>query len=196
MSELSYNQERLMFLIEMISNWEVYLTDKQLEATKLYLSTFDATMVDIKLDLTKSTAHKRIFGGSTSKGALGRLEEAYTKLEKMGYLKNDKNNKSAKTNKRNITQPILANKTLEKTKELFLIISQLENYNSYLTQSQNEKLDKFLSTRSFKACAKYFNINESSFKQSILGRDDSSGILGKLKKEYDKNHINDWDNIN
>ena len=189
MSETSYNHERLLFLINKIPNWETYLTDKQLEATKLYLSTFNATLVDIKLNLSTSTAYARIFGGSNSKGALGKLEEAYSKLDKLGYF----NKQNVK--KKESTKPIISNKTLEKTKELFDIINKMEDYKIYLTQSQNEKLDKFLSTRSYKECAKYFNINESSFKQSILGRDDSSGILGKLRKEYNKKYVNDWDKI-
>ena len=189
MNDVSYNRTRLLYLIKKVPNWETYLTDKQLEATKLYLSTLDVSMVAIKLDLTNSTIQSRLFGKNDSKGALGKLEEVYNKFVEFGYFNKEKPKVT------NNVKPILSDKTLEKTKELFDIINKLEDYQSYLTQSQNEKLDKFLSTRSFKQCAKHFGINESSFKQSILGRDETSGILGRLKKEYNKKYINDWDKI-
>jgi hypothetical protein len=192
----SYNEQRFLFLVGKIPNWELYLTDKQLECAKLFVSGMSVTMIEDKLNLCSSGASARLFGksdktGIKAKGALGRLEELYIKLEAMGQFKE----KPIKDKQKYNNKAILSDKTLEKTKELFTIIPALENYQQYLTESQNEKLYKFLQTKSFKECAKYFDITEITFKQTILGRDDDSGVLGKLRKEYNKTHINSWDNI-
>jgi hypothetical protein len=192
----SYNEQRFLFLVEKIPNWELYLTDKQLECAKLYISGMSVTMIEDKLNLGRSTAYSRLFGNSDktgikSKGAMGKLEEIYTKLEKMGHFKE----KEIKDKQKYANKAILSDKTLQKVKELLTIVSDLEDYQQYLTESQNEKLYKFLQTKSFKECAKYFDIAEITFKQTILGRDDDSGILGKLRKEYDKSHINDWNSL-
>lgn len=189
----SYNQKRLLFLIGKVPNWEVHLTDKQLECVKLYISTLDASMVDDKLNLGRGTSHSRLFGSKTSKGALGKLEEAYKKLEKYGYF--DK--KEEKNNQKHTSKSIMSEKTLNKVKELFKIVTELENYNQYLNKYQKEKLYQFLTMRSFKECAKYFDIKENTFKQNLLGRndDDNSCILGKLRKIYNEQRVNSWDEI-
>lgn len=187
----NYNQKRFMFLVGKIPNWEIHLTDKQLECCKSYICNLDTCMVDDKLDLKRGTCFRRIFGNGKNKGALGRLEEAYTKLDKIGYFKEKEIKKKSNTN----NKALLSNRTLEKVKELFKMITEIQDYDKYLTESQNEKIYYFLKTRSFKECAKYFNVNESTFKQSILGRDDNSGIYGKLKKIHNEMYINDWDSI-
>lgn len=189
MNNGEYNQKRLLFLIGKVPNWELYLTDKQLEATKLYISILDASLVDDKLNLGRGSSHTRLFGGAKNKGAIGKLEEAYKKLEKMGYFEEKKSNEKYNT------KNIISDKTMNKVKELFKIVTDIENYEQYLTDSQKEKLYQFLVLRSFKECAKHFNINESSFKQSLLGKDDNDGILGKLKKVYDQKYINNWNDI-
>lgn len=187
----TYNQKRFMFLIGKIPNWEIHLTDKQLECCKSYICNLDTYMVDDKLDLKRGTCYRRIFGNGKNKGAIGRLEEAYVKLEKIGYFEQKKNKEKKNINNKSI----LSNKTLDKVKELFKMITEIQDYDKYLNDSQNEKMYQFLKTRSFKECAKYFNISESTFKQSILGRDDNSGIYGKLKKIHNELYINDWDSI-
>lgn len=192
----SYYEKRFIFLIGKIPNWEVYLTDKQLESAKVYVSTLSPMMTDYQLNLGPSTSAKRLFGSSDktgvkSKGALGRLEEVYIKLDKIGFFKEPVKTDNQKYNNKSI----LSDKTLEKVKELFKIIKELENYSQYLNESQNEKLYQFLKSRSFKECAKYYNIAETTFKQTVLGRDDDSGILGKLKKAYDESHISSWEEL-
>jgi len=184
-------RERLLFLISHIPCWEVHLTKKQLESTKLYLSKLDTTLVDYELGLNNGVSYLRIFGSANSKsrGALGRLEKAYSRLEKLGYLKKKETPKE-KTKKFN---KLISNKTIEKTKKLFLIFIRLENWESYLVPSQVEKATKFLELKSFKACAKYFNIKESSFKQALLGKTDNDGILGRLNKAYEKKYMNNWE---
>lgn len=189
----SYNQKRFIFLIGQIPNWEVYLTDKQLECAKLYISNLDNCMVDDKLNLRQGTSYNRLFGSGKSKGAIGKLDEVYTKLEKLGYFK--KKEQPNNTKKKNSNKAILSDKTLEKVRDLFKMVTEIEDYGQYLTDSQNEKLYRFLQLRSFKECAKYFDIAETTFKQSILGKDDESGIFGRLKKIYEENHISNWDDI-
>jgi len=189
-------EKRFIFLIGQIPNWEVYLTDKQLESAKVYIGTLSTTLTDYKLNLSPSTSGRRLFGSSDktgvkSKGALGRLEDVYLKLDKMGFFK-----KIEPVNKDKYkTKSILSDKTLEKVKELFKIVTDLEDYSQYLSEIQSDKLYQFLKSRSFKECAKYYDINETTFKQSILGRDDDSGILGKLRKAYDEKHISNWDDL-
>lgn len=187
----NYNQNRFMFLIGKIPNWEIHLTDKQLECCKLYICNLDTYMVDDKLNLKRGTCFRRIFGNSKNKGALGRLEEIYIRLDNIGYFKEKEVKKKNSVN----NKAILSNRTLEKVKELFKMITEIQDYNKYLTKSQNEKIYYFLKTRSFKECAKYFNVTEVTFKQSILGRDDNSGVYGKLKKIHNEIYINDWDSI-
>lgn len=186
----SYKQKRFMFLIGQIPNWELYLTDKQLECAKSYISNLDTYMVDDKLQLRQGTSYTRLFGSKTSKGAIGKLEDVYIKLDNMGYFNKKENLKKSNNNK-----PILSDKTLNKVKELFKLITEIEDYGQYLTTSQNKKLYQFLQKRSFKECAKHFEITEITFKQAILGKDNHSGIFGKLKNIYELNHVNNWDDI-
>ena len=181
-----YNQKRFLFLVGKIPKWELYLTDKQLECANTYICTFSCQKVDEKLNLQQGTCSNRLFGSSKNVGAIYKLEEVYKKLNDTGYFKKIEN----VSNKSNIS-----NDTLNKVKELFKIVTELENYSEYLTDSQNERLYQFLKLRSFKECAKYFNITEDLLRQSILGKDNNDCVLTTLKKVYDENHISDWNDI-
>lgn len=187
---------KLLNLIEIIPNWETYLTDKQLESTKEYIKHLSASEVDYRLGLRIGTTQQRLFGTISSKGALGRLEEIKDRLDKQGYFehkktaiqKDQKRAKNAKPTK-------ISDKTKEQIKELFFIISQVPNYKEYLMPSQIERLEKFLELKSVKSCAKYFGITEVTFKQSLFGRSYDSGILGKLRKVYESTTINKWSDL-
>ena len=41
----NYNQKRFLFLIGKIPNWEIHLTDKQLECCKSYICNLDTCIV-------------------------------------------------------------------------------------------------------------------------------------------------------
>lgn len=187
---------KLLNLIEVIPNWETYLTDKQLESTKEYIKQLSASEVDYKLGLRTGTTQQRLFGTITSKGALGRLEEIKDRLDKQGYF-DHKKNVAYKTEKRlnTIKASKISDKTKEQIKELFFIISQVPNYKDYLFPSQVERLEKFLELKSVKSCSKYFGVTEITFKQSLFGRNYDSGILGKLRKVYESNTVSKWSDI-
>lgn len=186
---------RLLYLIEVIPNWETYLTSKQLEATKSYIKCNISSEVDYELKLTTGVAHNRLFGNSKSKGALGKLEEVYKMLSDQGYFERIKNNSIKEEKRKNtIRKNVITDKTKNQLKELFTIISELEDYSSYLTVSQSEKLQKFLELKSIKKCAEYYGVTENTFRQTLLGRSNNttSGILGKLRDAYNSNTLNNW----
>jgi hypothetical protein len=185
---------RLLKLIEIIPNWETYLTPKQLEATECYIKCLNASEVDYRLNFSSGTAQQRLFGSSTSKGALGKLEEIVKRLEQQGYFERQ-SIRNQKPNVKPIKKSVLSDKTKLKIKELIKIIAEMPDYENYLTDSQKERIYQFLRLRSIKACAKYFNVTEITFKQSLLGKDDKSGILGRLKTAYDNKTVNSWEEL-
>jgi hypothetical protein len=191
--DLPDNGLRLMKLIELIPNWETYLTDKQLEVANQYIKCLNASEVDFALNLNIGTTQQRLFGGSKSQGALGRLEMVVDKLQKQGYFdklasKKEEQNKKVKVSK-------LSQDTKDKVRELLRLIADMPDYENYLTESQKVRVYQFFRLRSFTACAKYFNITEVTLKQSLLGRNNSSGVLGRLREAYDKKTVNSWDEI-
>ena len=187
---------RLLHLIEKIPNWETYLTDKQLEAAERYIKCLNACEVDYQLNLNTGTAQQRLFGSSTSKGALGKLEEVIKRLEKQGFFeKQQKIIKKQKENQKPTRQPVLSEKLKEGVKELFKLVIENPDYEKYLTDSQKERMYQFLRLKSIKSCAKYFNVTETTFKQSLLGRSGSGGILGRLKNAVSKETVDSWDDI-
>lgn len=75
----------LMKLIDIIPNWETYLTEKQLEAVNEYKTAMSIVDVGNMLKIHASSADSRLFGDpdpKKEKGALGRLMEAYIALNK------------------------------------------------------------------------------------------------------------------
>lgn len=193
-SGMSDNGLRLIKLIELIPNWETYLTDKQLEVANQYIKCLNATEVDFALNLTIGTTQQRLFGSSKSQGALGKLETVIDKLQKQGYFDKIKEKKQSDKNKKLKTTK-LSQDTKDKVRELLSLIAEMPDYENYLTESQKIKVHQFLRLRSFTACAKYFNITESSFKQSLLGRNSSAGVLGRLREAYNSKTVNKWDDI-
>lgn len=188
---------QLLRLIEIIPNWETYLTTKQLDAAEEYIKCLNCCEVDYKLNLNIGTAQQRLFGNSTSKGALGRLEEIVKRLEKQGYFEKQKIIKEkAMINSNKMKKPsIISDKTKEEIRELLKLIIEMPDYEQYLTDSQKERVFQFLRLKSIKQCAKYFDINETTFKQSLLGKSGQGGILGKLKTVSQANTVNNWDDI-
>lgn len=187
---------KLLNLVEIIPNWETYLTDKQLESTKEYIKHLSASEVDYRLGLRIGTTQQRLFGTISSKGALGRLEEIKDRLDKQGYFEHKKTaTQKAQKRAKNAKPTKISDKTKEQIKELFFIISQVPNYKEYLMPSQIERLEKFLELKSVKSCAKYFGITEVTFKQSLFGRSYDSGILGKLRKVYESTTVNKWSDL-
>jgi hypothetical protein len=107
-----------MFLVEHIPNWELYLTDKQLECAKLFVGGMNVIMIEDKLNLGRTTANSRLFGNSDktgikSKGALGKLEEIYKKLDDRGFFKE----KEVKDKQKYNNKPILSDKTYKQDKQ-------------------------------------------------------------------------------
>ena len=187
---------RLLHLVEIIPNWETYLTPKQLDATKKYIKCLNSSEVDYELGLSSGVAYNRLFGNSKSKGALGKLEEIYNLLSSQGYFNRIKtiNNKEENKNKI-IKKNVITDKTKNQLKELYTIISELNDYDQYLTPSQSEKLQKFLELKSIKTCAQYYGITDTAFRQTLFGKNSNSGILGRLKAAYNNTTVNDWKDI-
>jgi hypothetical protein len=180
---------KLLQLVEQIPNWESYLTPKQREVVEKYIKCLNACEVDYQLNLNMGTTQQRLFGSSTSKGALGRLEEIGKHFKQTGYF--DRKEVQAKPQK---TKSI-SDKTKEEITELIKLIVEIPDYENYLTTSQKDKLYQFLRLRSLSACAKYFNITENAFQQTLLGRNGKGGILGKLKQYSAKNTVNSWEEL-
>ncbi len=78
------DEQRLLYLIGKINNWENYLTVKQLEVARIYISTKNTHAIDTQLKLTNGTTYHRLFGSSKSQkvqgGALRKLEKIYKDL--------------------------------------------------------------------------------------------------------------------
>jgi len=183
---------KLLQLVETIPNWETYLTSKQREVAEQYIKCLNACEVDYQLKLNLGTTQQRLFGSSTSKGALGKLEEICKHFQQNGYF--DHRNKNEQQSKKNILRPI-SDKTKQEIKELINLIVEIPDYESYLTESQKEKMYQFLRLRSLSTCAQYFGISEIAFQQSLLGRNGKGGILGKLQKYSAKQTVDSWDEI-
>lgn len=187
---------RLLKLIEIIPNWETYLTPKQHEAAERYIKCLNACEVDYQLNLSVGTTQQRLFGSSTSKGALGRLEEIVKRLEKQGYFdKQEKLKQKAIESSNQIKKTTISDKTKFEIKELIKLVVEMPEYEKYLTESQKERIYQFLRLRSIKTCAKYFGVTEATFKQSLLGRAGQGGILGRLKNAQSGKTIDSWDEI-
>lgn len=79
---------RLFNLVQIVPNWETYLTEKQLEAVVLYKGNRDLNKCDEILELSKGGTYTRIFGDKYNQhhGAVGRLEAAYKKLFEAGVI--------------------------------------------------------------------------------------------------------------
>lgn len=189
---LSGKGQRLQYLIETIPNWETYITDKQLEVAKLYVTCLNASDVDYKLDLRIGTTQQRLFGSSTSKGALGTLEEKEKLLKESGYFDRQQRLQDKKPRLR---KKRLTDNTKMQIKELFVLISEVEDYNKYLTGSQTKRLQSFLELKSITKCARIFEVEEVTFKQSLLGRSGKGGIVGRLREAKLNTHVNSWDEI-
>lgn len=181
---------RFIKLTKLIPNWETYLTAKQREAAKKYLKCFNAYDVDYQLRLTPGTTHQRLFGSTTSKGALGRLEATYKLLEQDGFFEEQKKKQEIVTreNKKvRVTQT-----TLDKVRELLKLVFELHNYKQYLTPAQAHKVEVFIINRDFNRAALACGITVKSYQQALIG---DGGVLDILKKEQDKRTIKSWDEV-
>lgn len=180
---------RFVKLTTLIPNWQTYLTPKQLESAERYLKCYNATDVDHQLKLTYGTTHQRLFGGSSSKGALGRLEDIYKTLERQGFF-HEKEKKAEQIEKEKT--PKLTPQTILKIKELLKIVVETNNYEQYLTSAQADKVKEFLVRRSLPKAAAALNITTLSYQQALIG---SGGILDILKKAIEKKSVNSWEDI-
>lgn len=186
---------RLIYLIEIIPNWETYLTVKQLEVTECYIKCLSAYEVDHQLKLNFGIAQQRLFGSSTSKGAIGRLEDVLKRLKEQGFYEKIKKNNINKETKKPSKPSRLTEETKSRVKQLLRLIAEMPMYEIHLTASQKERVFQFLRLRSIKSCAGYFKITETTFKQSLFGRDGTGGILGKLDDAYKKQTVNNWEDV-
>jgi hypothetical protein len=77
----------LVDLIEKIPNWESYLTEKQLDTVKLYLSLRNSSDVGKQLGLSGGGAYNILFGtvknNRVEGGVLKKLKNAYATLQKI-----------------------------------------------------------------------------------------------------------------
>lgn len=191
------NALRFLKYTEVIPNWETYLTTKQLQSAKKYIALLNTHEVDYQLRLNPGSTQQRLFGSSSSKGAIGRLEEVYKALEDKGYYeKMKKKQEAAATAQSNQAKPKARQKLHAKTilavKELITLIVENPEYEKFLTPSENEKVYHFLRIRNFKSTARFCGITEEALKRSLLGK---GGVLDKLRAEVAKKTVSSWDEI-
>lgn len=182
--------KRFIKLTSEIPNWETYLTPKQLEVAIRYLKTMNAHEIDWQLKLTSGTTHQRLFGSKTSKGAIGRLEEVYKMLENNGFY--TEKQKLQETKKTEVKKVKLTKKSLGKVRELFMLINTVPHYEKHLTNSQIEKVDALLKTRSFVKGAKMCGVTTLSYQQSLIGK---KGVLDTLIKAQNEQTVSSWEEI-
>lgn len=181
---------RFVKLTSMIPNWETYLTPKQRESAKRYLSTMNANEVDWQLNLSFGTTYQRIFGSAKSKGAIGRLEEIYKMLENSGFFAVKQKEAEQKTEHK---APVkMTSKTLDKVRELFSLISNTPNWKNYLTEPQIEKVTALLETRSFKKGAAACDVSMQAYQTSLIG---DKGVLDRLRRAKEMMTVNTWEEI-
>lgn len=187
---------RFLKLIEIIPNWETYLTIKQLEVAKRYVTCMSAYEVDHQLKLNYGTTQQRLFGNNkSSKGAIGRLEEVIKRLENNGYFERQKKLHERVKSQSNTKKSKVSPETLAKTKELIKLIVAMPDYDKYLTKIQSERIYHFIRLRNYKATALHLGITETALKSCLLGKKDGEGALGKLKKAIEENTISSWEDI-
>lgn len=184
---------KLLQLVEQIPNWESYLTPKQREVAERYIKCLNACEVDYQLNLNLGTTQQRLFGSSTSKGALGRLEEIGKHFQQSGYF--DRQRKKADEPAKKVVSKPISDRTKEEIKELIKLIVEIPDYENYLTTSQRDKIYQFLRLRSLSACAKHFDITEIAFQQALLGRNGKGGVLGKLRQYSARQTVDSWDDM-
>lgn len=187
---------RFLKLIEAVPNWETYLTVKQLEVAKRYVTCMSAYEVDHQLKLSYGTTQQRLFGNNkTSKGAIGRLEEVARRLENSGYYERQKKMHERVKEQTKKKKSKLSPETLMKTRELFKLVVSMPDYEKYLTKIQAERVYQFVRLKNYKAVAHHFGITEIALKHSLIGKKDGDGALGKLKKAMEQNTVSSWEEI-
>lgn len=186
--------DRFLELAEIIPNWETHLTEKQLEVAKEFIICLNVSEVDHQLNLKVGTARNRIFGNSsTSKGAIGTLENVFLKLTDSGYFEKLQKRKFIQTVKP-VKSIEITNDMLNKTKELFRLVVEIPNYKKYLNKTQNKFILEFMRLRSYATTAKHFGIKESILINHLL--DEHTGVLAKLREVANTTMVNTWDEVN
>lgn len=178
---------RFLKLIEVIPNWETYLTPKQLEVARKYVTCLSAQEVDYQMKLNVGITQQRLFGGSGSKGALGKLEDAERKLRETGYFDRLEKRKELAQEQPKST---ITRDELNKTEQLIRLIIEISDYDQYLTKSETDKVVYFMSYRKFSSTAKHLHMQEHVLKSTLLGE-----ILDKLKNVAGTKMVNSWDDI-
>lgn len=191
------NSLRLLKLIDIVPNWETYLTSKQLEVAKKFVTCMSAYEVDHQLNLSFGTAQQRLFGNSSSKGAIGRLEDVAKKLTEAGYFEKLERKREALMNS---SQPPRVSKVSEQTvkraHEFIKLIVEMPDYEKHLSKEDANKVFQFMSTKSFKKAAMKLHVSELTFIHDLVGKDGSDeGILNKLKQMAQKNMVSNWEDI-
>ncbi|MDF2534124.1 MAG: hypothetical protein K0R18_281 [Bacillales bacterium] len=181
---------RFIKLTSLIPNWETYLTQKQRESAERYLKCFNAYDVDHRMKLSSGTTHQRLFGSKTSKGALGRLEEIYKMLENSGFFAEKQKRQEAAQEERK--QVKLTQKTLDNVRELIKLVIEIQNYESYVTKQQAEKIQLFMQLRNFSAASKKLGITIKSYQDALIG---DGGALERLRAAQQQRTVNSWDEV-
>lgn len=161
----------MMFLIKQIPDWHIYLNEKQILITKMFLNYKNISDISKIMNLSYGTIYSALFG-STIKDEQG----IYGKLKKVYILTNKYNNERGSigetlVNKNNVINEMKNNnESLDVKKQLFKYINGIENWRDYLTQQQIEVVELYLK---HKSCSKV---------DKILGKHSTWGILyGKTK---------------
>lgn len=187
------NALKFLKYTETIPNWETYLTTKQLESAKKYIALLNAHEVDYQLKLNPGVTQQRLFGSSSSKGAMGRLEEVYKALEEKGYYEKIKKKQEAVQAAKTAKKPAKLNsKTILAVKELITLVVDNPDYEKFLTPSESNKVYHFIRLRNFQATARFCGITQEALKKSLIGK---NGVLEKLRAEAASKTISSWDEI-
>lgn len=81
--KISKYESKLKSLVDKIVLWETYLSEKQVNIVKMFLSSKNASMVDDYLKLPKGTSWHILFGEQGENGVLGKLIKVEEKLYKL-----------------------------------------------------------------------------------------------------------------
>lgn len=161
----------MLFLIKNIPDWHIYLNEKQVFITKMFINYKNVSDISKIMNLSYGTIYSALFG-STIKDEQG----IYGKLKKVYSLTNKYNKKSGSIgetiiNKNNVINEIKNNnESIDFKEQLFKYIDGIENWKDYLTEQQIQVVELYLE---HKSCSKV---------DKILGKKSTWGILyGKTK---------------
>lgn len=174
----------MIFLIKNIPDWHIYLTEKQVLITKMFLNYKNIGDIAKITNLPYGTIYSMLFG-STVKDEQG----IYSKLKKVYILSNRYNKERGSIGETLIHKNNVINnnnKSIDIKEQLFKYINGIDNWRDYLTQQQIEVVELYLE---HKSCSKVDKILGKRSTWCILygkTKNNPKGIYKKLETVYNK----------